>query len=273
MSWLRNIDRRVIYVLLFILVLYPLVKPMGLPVSIGPWTKACYDYIEKNIKPGDKVVVSFDYSSGGAPDVDPQAVAVVKHLFKRGARIIGVAFVDQGVLFATPVFDAWGKQGKKDGTDFVNLGFLAGGETAVAAFGNDPIKAFPKDINGKDTASMPIMQGVKTAADFKFIAAFATGAPGPSEWVRQVGTKYKTPYMAGLVTVMAPGAEPYLQSKQMVGLLAGLRGAAEYENAQGEPGRAVAGMDAQSMGHIVIILFVILGNVLYLLDKPKKAKA
>ncbi len=272
MNVLRNLDRRVIYVLLFLLVLYPLVKPMGLPVSVGPWTQGSFDYIN-NLKAGDLVVVSFDYSSGGAPDVDPQAVVVVKHLFKKGVRIVGTAFVDQGVLFANKVFDAWQKQGKKPGVDFVNLGYLAGGETAVAAFGNNPLKAFPKDNNGNDTASMPIMQGVKTAADFKLIAAFATGAPGPSEWVRQVVTKYKTPYMAGLVTVMAPGAEPYLQSKQMIGLLAGLRGAAEYETALKEPGTAAAGMDAQSMGHVVIIVFVILGNILYLLDKPKKAKA
>jgi hypothetical protein len=40
-----------------------------------------------------------------------------------------------------------------------------------------------------------------------------------------------------------------------------------------EPGSAVAKMDGQSLGHMAIILFIIVGNVAYFLGKGKKKVA
>jgi hypothetical protein len=73
---------------------------------------------------------------------------------------------------------------------------------------------------------------------------------------------------------MGPQNIPYLQSGQLVGLLGGgLKSAAEYEIAVKLPGADTAAMDAQSLGHVVIVLFVILGNLLFLAEKQeRKAK-
>jgi hypothetical protein len=35
------------------------------------------------------------------------------------------------------------------------------------------------------------------------------------------------------------------------------------------PGRATAGMDAQSLAHVVILVFIVLGNVAYLTRKNR----
>jgi hypothetical protein len=69
---------------------------------------------------------------------------------------------------------------------------------------------------------------------------------------------------------MGPQNEPYYQSGQLAGLLSGLRCAAEYEVRSGHPGRAAAGMDAQSLGHVVIILAICLGNLAYFLNARSK---
>ena len=45
--------------------------------------------------------------------------------------------------------------------------------------------------------------------------------------------------------------------------MGGMKGAAEYELLVNAPGAAVQGMDAQSLGHIVILVFIILGNLGY----------
>ena len=60
---------------------------------------------------------------------------------------------------------------------------------------------------------------------------------------------------------MAPDLYPFLDSGQLGGLLGGLAGAAEYETLIERPGSASKGMGAQSMAHLVIALFVILGNI------------
>lgn len=73
---------------------------------------------------------------------------------------------------------------------------------------------------------------------------------------------------------------PYLQTKQLSGLLAGLKGASEYEHLVKEAGysegarRASRGMDALSTMHLVIIAFIILGNIGFFLSRwsAKKGK-
>ena len=51
-----------------------------------------------------------------------------------------------------------------------------------------------------------------------------------------------------------------------------MKGAAEYEILVDKPDMAVAGMAAQSFSHILIILFIIFGNIAYFADKRKKSK-
>ena len=66
---------------------------------------------------------------------------------------------------------------------------------------------------------------------------------------------------------MAPDFFPFLQSRQLNGLIGGLAGAAEYEALVGKRGLAVSGMRPQSVAHIVIIGFILLGNAVYFLHR------
>jgi hypothetical protein len=60
---------------------------------------------------------------------------------------------------------------------------------------------------------------------------------------------------------MATDYYPYLSSRQLLGLIGGMKGAAEYEKRMDLFGDARRGMDAQSMVHVIVALLVILGNV------------
>jgi hypothetical protein len=57
------------------------------------------------------------------------------------------------------------------------------------------------------------------------------------------------------------------------GIIAGLRGGADYEVLLKEPGKAVSAMPAQSTVHALIILFVIVGNVLYFASRRAARRA
>lgn len=48
-------------------------------------------------------------------------------------------------------------------------------------------------------------------------------------------------------------------------MMGGLAGAAEYETLIKKTSKATAGMGAQSFVHLIIIAFIILGNVMYFL--------
>jgi hypothetical protein len=100
-----------------------------------------------------------------------------------------------------------------------------------------------KDFRGQDPQSYPIMEGIKDTRDFALVVDFVSGNPGIQEWVRQVQGPLGIKIAAGAVTVNVPTTMPFVQSGQVIGLLQGLRGAAEYELLMESPGPAVAKMD------------------------------
>jgi hypothetical protein len=61
-----------------------------------------------------------------------------------------------------------------------------------------------------------------------------------------------------------------MNSGQMIGLMSGLRGAAEYEMLLQQPSKGVAAMDALSASHLVMILFIIIGNIGYFVTKSRQ---
>jgi len=273
LKWFGDLDKRWLYLLLLLVVVFPLLRPLGIPIDVTASTSQFIAAVDK-LAPGDRMLLVFDYSIGGGPDVDPQAQVVLAHALSRGVRVVEVAFVDTGLNYAVKTVELWESKGKVYGTDIICLGYATGVETAISAFAQNISAVFPTDVRGKPIGSYPIMQGLKTAADFKLITEFATGIPGPAEWIRQVVTRFKVPLGCGVVAVMGPQNVPYLQSGQLVGLLGGgLKSAAEYEIAVKMPGAATAAMDAQSLGHLMIVLFVILGNLLFLVERQERRAA
>jgi hypothetical protein len=265
---LGEVDKRWLYVLLIVVVLAPMVRPLGLPLKVSDRTREAFEIIDK-LQPGDTVVFDFGYYVDGAPDVEPIAVALFDHLFAKGVRIVCTSYKNHGPMIIDKLTAPHVAKGKVYGTDFVSMGFLAGGETALAAWAQDIKKAFPKDWKGNDTSTLPILQGINSVADFDMFVFFTDDSA--EVWVRQI-SQYKIPLIAAQLTVTAPQAEPYLQSGQLTGILVGLRGAAEYEILTGLPGSAAAGMDAQSMAHLLLIGFILLGNAAYFIRRSQGGK-
>ena len=106
----------------------------------------------------------------------------------------------------------------------------------------------------------------------QFIAAASAGSPGIDDWIIYGGQKYGFELGAGCTGVMATQYFPYLQAKQINGLMGGLKGAAEYEVLVGrqDKGSAVKRMDPQAVTHIIIIAFIILGNIAYFSTRKTK---
>jgi len=265
---LGNIDSRVIYALLIIVLLLPLRSPIGLPISISKHTERSFAVLD-TLKEGDIIIMDVGYSVSGAADVEPQTVAILKHLFEKGVRMIFVGNQTEGPMITERLVKPYEAAGKQYGVDFVNLGYLAGGENAIAAYCQDLKKSYPVDFRGNPTSSLPLLQNVNSASDVKMFVFFTT--QNSDMYVRQV-TQYKIPLVGGLINTIAPQAEPYVNAGQLAGILVGLRGGAEYEMLMKAPGQGVASMDAQSMGHLLIILFILFANISYLATKNAAKK-
>lgn len=266
-------DSRIIYAILVIGISISLVNPIGLPLSTVDTTKQVYNEIEK-LQPGDRVLVSFDYSPGGAAELDPIANALLSHFLQKGLKVYAVSSEPAGVMYATKNLELYEEAGKVYGEDFVNLGYFVGGEPAIAAFGENIRSTIKVDVHDTPLDDIKMMKDVKGIGDMDMAMSINVGPSGGGTadvWVRQIAVVYKdVPFILGVTAVMTPNNLPYLQSGQIKGLLGGLRPAAEYEMLLEQPGQAVAMMDAQSVSHIIILTFIALGNIAYFVTKSKK---
>ncbi len=257
------IDRRVIFLLIAVAVLIPLVHPFGLPIKISPEVKAVYEYMEA-LPERSVFLISFDFDPSSKPELEPQAVALLHHAFRKNLRVMGMTHWLTGTSLADSVMAKAAAEMKKErGKDYVFLGWSPGGAALIISMGQDLYKAFPADYAKTPTVGMPVLDGVRNLRDVDYMVSLAAGGAGIEMWYVYGKDKYRFEMAGGSTGVIAPGLYPFLRSGQINGLIGGLQGAAEYETLIGRKGMATAGMDAQSATHLVIIILVILCNVFY----------
>ncbi|MBQ7568181.1 hypothetical protein IJT17_05175 [bacterium] len=266
---LSSLDRRWIFLAITIAVIIPFVFPLGLPIKVSQQTKQFYECIEQ-LPQGSVVCMSFDYGPGTRVECHPMAQAALYHLFTRRCKVIALALWPEGALFAREALREAAKEtGAAEGTDYVNLGYKAGGEVVLRGAGDDLRAFFPNDIDGRSWDSIPMLKGIKGWDTIDLICAWSMGKPGVLEYVRVVGGSYHRPIITGTTAVTAPEAMPLVNSGQIEGILQGMRGASEYEVMLKRPGAAARGMDALSMAHVAIAAFIIMANVIYWLNKRR----
>ncbi|HEY3198104.1 MAG TPA: hypothetical protein VGJ57_08820 [Nitrospirales bacterium] len=270
--WMVSIDRRIIFVLIALGTLLPLLHPFGLPIKVSPEVRGVYDYIE-NLPEGSVFFLSLDFDPSSKPELEPQAVALLRHAFRKHLRVIGMTHWLPGTGLADSIFARVAKEmGKQAEKDYVFLGWSPGTGSLVIAMGQDLYKAFPSDNAKHPTVGMPVLEGVRNLRDVNYLISLAAGNPGIEMWYVFGKDKYRFEMAGGSTGVMAPGLYPFLRSGQINGLIGGLQGAAEYETLIGQKGTAVAGMDAQSADHFVIITLVLLCNVFYFVLRGDKGR-
>ncbi len=270
---LQNLDKRVFYLLMALAIAIPTISPIGLPIDVTKPVQDTYNFVS-NLPDGSKVVIGFDYEPGDEIDLNPIAQAIFHQLASKGIKIVALASFPAGPTFAEECLKILDEYGYEYGKDYVNLGHYAGGEPTLAAFANNPLAIFTKDWRGNDVASLALMKEVKTMKDFSMAMTLndgPTGGTGTHEWVRQAVMAHGTPLIMGVTGVLAASNETYVQSGQCNGILAGLRAAAEYEKLTDKKGTGTVGMDAQSIAHILIVAFVILGNIGMLVTKKSSS--
>ncbi len=272
---LLKIDRKIIFIVMAVLVLFPLLKPLGLGVGSGPRAKAVFDAVD-SIPPGKTLLISVDFDPASMPELYPMLVALMRHAFARDVRVLlcglwitGAGLADKAVTEIAPEY------GKEYGRDVVYLGWKAGVDAVILGMGENIKNVFSVDYYGHPLDSLPMMQEVTRLRDIPFMVAISAGTPGFSDWLLYGHSRYGLRVGAGVTAVSAADAYPYLQTGQLTGLLAGMKGAAEYEvlvqrhNYSKAYMPAVAAMDSQSLAHIVILVLVVIGNIAFFVTRKR----
>jgi hypothetical protein len=270
---LDRIPRHVFYTLLLGLMIVSLLVPLGLPIKVGAATRKFYDIVDA--VPNDGVVVfDISFSPGADPELGPQFTAILHHVFSKPVRVLFTVFVQDGQMMLQIYLDRLKPEtyGKVYGKDWVNFGYRAGGISAMAELAKD-MTFFKTDYKGTPLSELAVMKGVKDYRDVSLIITVTTASGGlssPEDWVQQWATPYKTPLLVAMLKMMIPNTLPYFEAGQVKAYMGGTDQAAEYELLVERPGKGLAYTDALTNVHLLVIAFVILGNVGYLVRQRRK---
>ncbi len=281
---LGSLDRRIIFLIVGLSVLIPLLKPecVDLPIRPTPESQIVFDEINK-LNAGDKVLLSFEYGPSTKPEIHPMAIAILKHLYAKNIQVYGFALWPDGNFMSTEAFsEVSDDYDKKYGVDYVNLGYKPGGEAVIKGIASDIRTLYTVDLQGTSINDIPMMKDVINIEDFDFVFSLSAGYPGSKEWVQYACDPKNIPLSTGCTSIQVTDIMPYVENDQIRGILAGMPGAAEYESlveAELEkmeiavkPGEASGMMAAQSIAHVVIVLFIIFGNISYFITRKKNRK-
>ncbi len=268
-----SIDRRWIFLIIAAVVIVPLIFPVGLPIRPTDTTKNVYDSIEK-LPAGSRVLLSVEYSPSTRPENHPMTISILRHLFKNNHKVFITCLWPDGQFMAQDAINQVAKQefNKTYGVDYVFLGFRPGNEAVVKGIVSNLRNLYTVDVYQKKIDEIPLMNGINNFKDFDFLFSSSAGFPGTIEWVQYASDPTGIPMASGVTSIQVNEVMPYVQAGQMVGVLAGMPGAAEYEALINQKGSATSGMDAQSVAHLVIVLFIILGNVSFFIERNRSKK-
>lgn len=279
---LTKIDRRIIFVLITLAVIVPMLLNLVFVVRPSPIVEAIFNKVE-SLPEGSRVLVSFDYGPSTVPENQPMADALVRHCLIRNFKVYIIAVWATGEAQANVTIERVIRAeflSKVYGEDYIQLGFKPGNQGLINAIFTDLKGMFTTDAAGADVNSFPMMAPITGLRDFHLILSIASGKPGLKEWVQFAGDRGNIPVSGGVTAVEAPLLYPYYP-RQLLGLMGGLQGAAEYEAAlvhkypqyKATSMIAVRSMGPQTVAHLVIIFFVLVGNVAFFVQRSRDKRA
>jgi len=289
LEFLKNLDKRWIFLLMFICVAIPIyvIGKTGKTFPEVPTLLAenVFEAID-TLPEGSAILFSFDYDPASEGELGPMATAFVRHACEKKLKIYFMALWPVGPQM---VDDAIRRVIDSDfpdleyGKDYMALGYKPGNEGVIKVVVTDLRELYTTDDRGTSIDAVPMMEGIRSVQDFDLLVNVSAGYPGTKEWVQYAVTPYpdKIKMVAGCTGVQAPLLYPYIP-EQLPGLLGAIKGAAEYEklvvDKYGGPNpdpkylEALRRMGPQLVGHLLIILLIVLANIIYLAEKRGEAR-
>jgi hypothetical protein len=282
---INELDRRWVFLVIGLAVVIATLFRLTFPEIPTPMVKAVFEKIE-SLPAGSRVLLPFDYDPASEPELQPMADAYVRLCAERGLKMYFIALWPLGQNMVAGVTSRiLGQEYPhlRYGHDFVDLGYKSGNEGVIAVILTDIKKLYSTDAHGTAIDSIPLMQEVTNIRGFDLILNVSAGYPGLKEWIQYGGTPGNIPTAGGCTAVQAPLLYPYYP-EQMLGLMGGIKAAAEFEalvidaypkfkENKARYLTALTRMGPQTVTHLAIIFFIVLGNVTFqIMRKRQQAK-
>jgi hypothetical protein len=279
---MMSLDRRWVFLLLIIVCVIAYAADFEVPILIEPEVRSIFDFID-TLPKGAIMFIPLDYDPGSMAELHPMTWAIVEQCWRKELKVLMTALSQNGPGMAAQALReiadsmlvektyngvTYPPREIVNGVDYCFLGYKPYPSMVMLGMGQDFRLPFPVDYYGTPLDSMPMMQGVHNFDDIAG-AVNISGTNSTDYWISYAQGRFDFPLAIGVTGVSTAQYYPYLGSGQIFGIMGGMLGAAEYEELADNPGLAKDAMRIQVPAHMVIIFFVIMGNVGYFMNKRK----
>jgi len=214
-----------------------------------------------------EVLLSFDYSPTYAGELDPLALAVVRHLARRSVRMVVMSTKPEGIGLAEGVYRTVTGElpSYLYGEHYALLGYLPGQEAGLRALNAPLAETFRADhVQSHPLGELAATSGLATLKDFDLVIILTDDSLILRRWIEQVQSRNDIGFYALVTSAIEPLLVPYQQSGQLRTLIPAATGAAEYEVASAVKPATLPQSDAYAALFVVLLVTAIVTNVLYI---------
>lgn len=261
---------RIIFLLLFLVIAIPMIVPLGLPVPISSTTSKFYDTVE-GIQEGATVLWCTSMGFSIWYNTGPGEIATFRHIFRlvRERHIKFIVFAEgaeDAAIDRRIIAEHCDTSGLTYGEDYVDLGWIPGGEAALAGVVTDFQSTVETDYKGTPISQIPMLKDIKSGEEID-VFGFSSGSM-IDRFMRQ-WAPFRKPILLNMIAIGVPLCMPYIEKGMVTAYINGQRGGAEYEKILGQLGMGSSFIDAQSMVHLYIIIMIIVVAV-WSINRRKK---
>lgn len=279
-DFFQNLDKRWVFLSMVLAVTGSILFKVRPPEKTTPMVEGVFKTID-SLPEGSKVWAAWDYDPSTQGELQPMASAFTRHCAIKKHKIYFMTLLPQG----GPMLSRSERILKEEfeykyGEDYVILGFRPGNEGVIKVVVSDMKELFGNDTNGTDLDEIPLTAGMKNMQGVDLIVNVSGADPGTKQWVQYASTPFGIKTVAGTTGVQAPPLYAYIPN-QLSGILAAIKGAAEYEQLLiekypelKENDNAKEGlrrMGPQLVAHLLMVLLIVAGNVIFFVGRARES--
>jgi hypothetical protein len=280
---MMTLDRRWVFLFLILVCVGSYAVRFQIPILVEEEVRVIHEFID-TLPEGEVVMVAMDYDPSSMAELHPMTYAIVEQCWRKKLKIVltslhqnGPGLTDQALrdisdsMLLDRTYNGVHYEGREivNGVDYAFLGYKPYPALVILALGQAFRLPFPNDYYGTPLDSLPMMRDVFNYDDVACVINIS-GTNATDDWIAYGQGRYGFKLALGLTGVSTAMYYPYLGSGQVFGIMGGLLGAAEYEDLADNPGLAKDGMRVQLYAHMVIIAFILMGNIGHFLSARRR---
>lgn len=283
---LQNLDRRIVYLVLLVMLSIPFLWHYTLPIYPDTTTRKFFNTIEEiaadPVEREKVVLVLHNWGPGTSGENEPQFNVIMRHLIRTGLDFIFVctiadpAFHDTAMMTFEEAITQEARRaqaadeqprGLVYGEDYLNFGYINAPTfaTFARAVVERPRELYRSDYvfnRPLDEDSFPLLERFQGVDDIAAVVIVSAGDES-----KDIAGLVKSEYPGlrigpATMGIVANDLYPYVKSGQLFGMINSARGAAEYRKLL-DGVTTDSGANAMSTGKTTLLLLLVVGNLAF----------